>query len=138
MFVHGKNTFVSLDGTDLSPFTNTSDLGRTADTHDVTTYGPNRKSKEYEGGLRDGTASMGGVYDNSETDGPRAVIEPLVGKKVEFIRQIEGPGEGKPQDKVQVIVTNYVETAPVADMVTWSCDMQCSGDIDTTPQGPGV
>ena len=40
-FVHGKNTFISLNGSDLSAFTNTSELGRTADSHDVTTYGKN-------------------------------------------------------------------------------------------------
>lgn len=131
-FVHGRNTFVSLDGNDLSQYTNTSEITRSADSHDVTAYGA--QAHNYEGGLKDGTASMGGTYDNTASTGPRAVIEPLVGQKVEFIRQPEGTGSGLPQDKVTVLVLNYVETAPVADMVTWTCEMQLSGLIDTTPQ----
>lgn len=38
-FVHGKDTFISLNGSDLSTYTNTSELSRSADRHDVTTYG---------------------------------------------------------------------------------------------------
>lgn len=131
-FVHGKNTFISLDGDNLSAFTNTSTLTRTADTHDVTTYGKN--SRVRTGGLLDGTASMGGIYDNTAGTGPRAVIEPLVGTTVELIRQPEGTGSGKPQDKVDVVVKSYVETNPVADMVTWTCELELSDDVDSTAQ----
>ncbi|MFI6763852.1 hypothetical protein ACIBF5_32490 [Micromonospora sp. NPDC050417] len=129
---HGKDTVITLGGDDLSEFCNTSELTRSADTHDITGYG--KTAHVFQGGLRNGTASMGGIYDNSETAGPRAVIEPLVGTTVELIRQIEGAGAGKPQDKVDAVVTQYVETSPVADMVTWTADLQLSDDIDTTPQ----
>lgn len=131
-FVHGKNTFISLDNNDLSAFTNTSELARSADSHDVTTYG--KDAHVFAGGLLNGTASMSGIYDNTAGTGPRAVIEPLVGTVVELIRQPEGTGSGLPQDKVDVLVTGYTETNPVADMVTWSCEMQLSDDIDTTAQ----
>jgi hypothetical protein len=130
-FIHGKNTFISLGGDDLSAFTDASELGRTADSHDVTTYGKN--SHVFQGGLKNGTASMSGTYDNG-SGGPRATIEPLVGTVVELIRQPEGTGSGLPQDKVDVLVTGYTETAPVADMVKWSCELQLSDDIDTTAQ----
>lgn len=132
-FIHGKDTYISLDDNDLSAFTNTSELGRTADSHDVTCYG--KGSHVFQGGLRNGTASMGGIYDNTAVTGPRAVIAPLIGTVVELVRRPEGTGSGKPQDTVNVLVTNYVETAPVADMVTWSCEMQLSDDVDTAAQG---
>jgi hypothetical protein len=77
---------------------------------------------------------MEGVYDNTAMTGPKAVIEPLLGTTVPLIRQTEGTGVGKPQDSVTVLVTSYVETNPVADMVTWSCEMQMSGVVDTSPQ----
>lgn len=130
-FVHGKDTYISLNGADLSAFANTSDFGRTSDKHDVTTYG--KGSHVYTGGLLDGSASMGGVYDNGAT-GPRDIIEPLIGTVVTLIRRPEGTGSGKPQDSVQVLVEEYVETNPVADMVTWSCKMQCSDDVTSTNQ----
>lgn len=131
-FVHAKNTVITLDGDDLSAYTNTSEISRSADSHDVTTYG--KDSHVYAGGLLDGTASMGGIYDSTASVSPRPVIQPLIGTVVELIRQPEGAGAGKPQDKVDVLVTGYVETAPVADMVTWSCEMQLSDDVDSTAQ----
>lgn len=130
-FVHGKNTYISLNGADLSAFTNTSDLTRTADKHDVTTYGKN--SHVYQGGLGDGAASMGGIYDNTAT-GPRDIIEPLIGQNVTLIRRTEGTGSGRPQDSVNVLVEEYVETNPVADMVTWSCKLQLSDEVTSTDQ----
>lgn len=131
-FVHGKNTIISLDADDLSAFTNTSQLEKNADSHDVTTYGKN--SHVFSGGLKGGSASMGGVYDNTASTGPRAVILPLVGTVVELIRKTEGTGAGKPLDTVDVLVLKYVETAPVADMVTWACDLQLSDDLASTTQ----
>lgn len=139
-FVHGKNTYIALSGSslpvtgtaDLSAYTNTSELTRTADSHDVTTYGKN--SHVFSGGLKGGTATMGGIYDNSLSAGPRAIIEPAIGETVTLTRRTEGTGNGKPQDVVDVVITQYVETSPVADMVTWSCEMQLSDDVDTTAQ----
>lgn len=131
-FIHGKNTFISLNGSDLSAFTNTSEIGRTADSHDVTAYGKN--SHVYLGGLLDGKATMGGVYDNTAVTGPRAVVRPLVGQTVTLIRRPEGTGSGKPQDSVSVVVTGYTETNPVADYVAWQCEMQCSDDFTSTAQ----
>lgn len=129
-FKHGKDTVIKLNAVDLSTFVTTSDLDRKADSHDVTTYG--NGSYVYAGGLLDATASMAGVYDNTAATGPRAVIRPLIGTVVVLVRQPEGAGVGKPQDSVNVLITKYVETNPVADMVTWSCEMQCSGPITST------
>lgn len=130
-FVHGKNTFISLNGSDLSAFTNASELNRSADIHDVTTYGKNSHVKL--GGLGDGKASMSGIYDNGAT-GPRDIIEPLVGTTVTLVRRPEGTGSGLPQDSVSVVVAGYVETAPVADMVTWSAELELSDEVTSTNQ----
>lgn len=138
-FVHGKETRISIDAKDLSAFANSSELSRKGETHNVTTYGsPNypdgRKPSVYHGGIVDATGKVSGVYDNTAATGPAAVLKPLVGKTVVLQRQIEGLGVGKPQEVVDIIVGDYTETAPVADMVTWSCEFQCSGVIDETPQ----
>lgn len=131
-FVHGRRTVITLNGADLSIYCTTSQLEVNSDKHDVTTYG--KDQHVYNGGLGDGASTMSGIYDSTASVGPRAVIKPLIGTVVQLIRRPEGTGTGKPQDKVNVLVEKYVETNPVADMVTWSCDMQPSDSFDTTPQ----
>jgi hypothetical protein len=132
-FSHGRKTFISLNAVDLSAFTTTSALEKTSDKHDVTTYG--NDNHVYSTGLKDGTCTMSGVYDNT-AGGPRATIQAIqsAGTAVTLIRRPDGTGTGKAQDSVSVIVTKYNETNPVADMVTWSCDMQMSGAVTTTAQ----
>jgi hypothetical protein len=133
VFVHGQDTFVSLDGNDLSTYSKTTDFTDTTEVHDVTTYGNSRKRKH--GGLGDGTVTIGGVYDNSAT-GPRAVIKPIkaLGLPVPFIFQPEGAGAGKAQSLVDVVVASYKESAPVDDMVTWEAELDMDGDLDEDPQ----
>jgi hypothetical protein len=131
-FVHGRNTFISLNGADLSAFTDTSELSREADEHDVTTYG--KQAHVVQGGLLSSSASMSGTYDNTAGTGPRAVIRPLIGTVVTLIRRTEGTGVGKPQDSVSVHVKKYVETNPVADMVKWSAELTGSDVVTSTTQ----
>jgi len=131
-FIHGKDTFISLNGSNLSPYTNTSELGREADEHDVTTYG--QTTHIVQGGLLGGAASMSGIYDNTAGSGPRAVIRPLIGTNVTLIRRPEGTGTGKPQDSVTVHVKSYKETNPVADMVAWESELTLSGPVTSTVQ----
>lgn len=130
--VHGKKTVVTLDGEALTTYSNNSTIEVTADAHDVTTYGKN--AHVFSGGLKNGSTTISGFYDSTAVSGPRAVILPLVGTVVELIHQPEGAGAGKPQDKVDVLVQKYTQTHPVADMVTWSVDLQYSDDVDSTAQ----
>lgn len=130
--VHGKTTVIKLNAKDLSAYTNTSELNQSGDSHDVTCYGAT--AHVYAGGLTDAKASLSGVYDSTAVSGPRAAIQPLIGTVVPLIRQPEGTGTGKPQDSVSVLVIGYVETNPVADMIKWSAELQCSGAINSTAQ----
>lgn len=130
-FVHGKDTVIILDGDDLSAYTNTSELDIEADEHDVTTYG--KDDHVFAGGLLGGSASMGGIYDDTAA-GPKAIIEPLIGTVVTLVRRAEGTGSGKPQESVSVLVKRYVETNPVADMITWSAELTKSDLITRTTQ----
>lgn len=130
-FVHGKSTYISVDGSDLSEFTDASELERSADIHDVTTYGKNAHVKA--GGLLDGSGSLSGTYDNGVT-GPPAVLEPLIGQTVTIVRRAAGTGTGKPELTVDAVVASYTETNPVADMVKWSCKLELSDDAVTAAQ----
>lgn len=130
--IHGRHVYVSLDASDISAHTNSVDFGREADSHDTTCFG--QDSKSYSGGLLDGTVKLKGIYDSDATTGPSAVIEPLIGTVVPLVYRPEGTGTGKPEKDVNVLVTGYTETAPVADMITWQADCQMSGDITTSSQ----
>lgn len=135
MFIHGKRTFISVDGTDMSTWiTSSSELGKTTDTHEVTAYG--QDSKTYAPGLNDATFSMEGTYNSTASTGPRAKLNTVYAGNdlVEIIRRPEGTGSGLPGDTFNGIMTSYVETSPVGDMVTFSAEFQVSGDVDITPQ----
>lgn len=130
--VHGRLTVVKVATKDLSTYTDSSELNRTGDSHDVTTYGNTAHRKA--GGLLDGKFTMSGTYDSTAVTGPRAVLEPLLSTVVPVIRQPEGTGAGKPQDSFNGLLTSYVETNPVADMVKWSAEFEIDGDVDSTVQ----
>jgi hypothetical protein len=130
--IHSKNTIIKLGSVDLSAYVKSSEFARKADVHDVTTYG--KADHVYAGGLGDGTFKMDGIYDSTATTGPRAAIEPLIGTEVVLTRQPEGTGSGKAQDVVDIIVTGYTESSPVADYVTWSMDAQLSDAVSSTAQ----
>lgn len=132
--VHGKNTYISLDGVNLSTYVKTSEWTREADEHDVTTYGNN--SHVVRSGLLGGKFTMSGVYDTTASVGPRAKLNALIaaGTNVVLIRRPEGTASTKPEDEVSVMVKSYVETSPVDDYVAWSCECTLAGDVDSTPQ----
>ena len=125
-FVHGKNANITLDDNDLSAFASKVEFEVEAEAHDTTTFG--KAFKNYSGGLKDGTVSVEGIYDGTATTGPRAVIEPMLGTTVECVYAPEGTGTGRTVRTFDVVVTKYKESAPVADMITWTCELQMSED----------
>ncbi|MFI7677871.1 hypothetical protein [Actinophytocola sp. NPDC049390] len=130
--VHGKGVTWSLDGVELAAYGDATDPERTADSHETTTYGLN--SKRYSGGLKDGTCTVGGVYESGTVDTPRIVIEDQLGETVVFVYRPEGTGTGKPMKTVSVVITGYTESAPVGDMIRWSAELQYTGDCVVTSQ----
>ena len=128
----GKNMVVLINGVDISQYCDSNEHHKKSEVQKTTTYGKNAHTKE--GVLLDGNGSIGGVYDSSQVAGPRAILNALVGQTVPYIRRPEGTGTGKPQDLVNVVVGEYVETAPVADMVRWTCALDYSDEINSTPQ----
>ena len=131
-FVHGRTTSVTVATKDISAFCKTSSYEGSADVHETTGYGKNAKTKA--GGLLDGKFTMGGTYDNTASTGPRNALKPLLGTTVAVIYKIEGTGTGKPQDSFSGVLSKYVETAPVDDMVTWSAEIEVSDVVTTTTQ----
>lgn len=134
---HGKTTSTVINSLNISPHTRNCEWKRTGDTHDVTGYKADDTdtSKVYINGLTDGTATISGTYDTDATTGPAKVLEPLIGgAAVEFEYAVEGLGTGKPMRTCNVLVSSYNETAPVADIVTWTADLQITGPVAITAQ----
>lgn len=127
----GADAIFELDSNDLTPFLDSVTFTESADSLDVTTYGNGGHRKR--GGLTDGSISIGGVYDTTVA-GPRDVIKPLKGQVVSFSWQPEGAGTGLPQSAGNVLVQNYVESSPVADIVRWTAALEIDGDITDTNQ----
>lgn len=130
-FIHGKNTVVIFNGTDISAFTNSTDWEETADSHDVTGYG--KSSHVFQGGLNNGKASLSGTYDDTAV-GPHDIVRPQKGKVVSLVYREEGTGTGKPQETVSVLVTSYKQSNPVADMIKWTAEFQFTDDITAINQ----
>jgi hypothetical protein len=130
-FTHGKTTVVLLAGSDISAYTNNTDWEKSADTHDVTCYGKN--SKVFKGGLKDGKATLSGVYDDTVA-GPHDIIQPIVGTNVALVYRPEGTGVGKPQETVDCVVKSYSQTNAVADYIKWKAEVQFSDDITSVNQ----
>lgn len=127
-FTHGRHTVIIIDGNNISAFSDNTEENDGVDTHDVTTYGAARKA--YAAGLGDGTFTISGTHDNT-AQGPRSVLKPIMaaGEAVPFVYRTEGTGTGLPEEQVDVIVKSYKQTAPVADMVKWSAELQMTGDL---------
>lgn len=136
MAAHGKNGYISIGGGVLTGYVNTTQIARGVDTHDTTVYG--NDAHRFNGGLLNNSGSMGGFFDSAAVTGSASVLEPIVSAAVavELIWRPEGTGAGKPEDTAQVIITNYVESAPVADMITWTADFVVDGEITRSVQGP--
>lgn len=132
-FIHGRNTVVKVNNVDLSAFTNSTSFGDEDEMHDTTTYGRDRKT--YHAGLGDGTITIGGIYDDGAA-GPRSTLKPLKAAKtaVPFLFRPEGTGSGKAQSSVSVLVSSFNESAPVADMIAWTAELQMTGPLDEADQ----
>lgn len=132
-FRHGKDTFVSVDGVDLSAFTNSTSFGDETEANETTTYGRTRKT--YIAGMGDGKITIGGPADDGAA-AARKTLKPLkaAGTEVQFIFRPYGVGSGKQQSIVNVIITSFNDSAEVGDVVKWTCEMQETGPLDETDQ----
>lgn len=128
---HSKLTVILVAGIDISTYCTDSNVAQTSGTEDVTTYGKNAIVKDPT--LLDGDCGFSGKYD-STVAGPRAVLKPLVGTKVNIKYRPEGTGSGLPQDSFDAVITSYEETAPVAGYRLWVCKTEPSDVWDSTAQ----
>jgi len=130
-FFHGKSTNFSLDDTggtsrDLSNVLVSVDFPEIVETAETTAFGAT--SKSYIVGLRDATISISGLWD-ATVDGYIIGTEPATRT---FIFGPAGSTSGYVKYTGECILTNYSVSSPVADVVTFSLDLQCTGGVTRT------
>lgn len=127
----GADAVLLLNAADITDFVDTVTFTESHDSLDVTTYGNDGHRKR--GGLSDGSIALGGVYDTTAS-GPHDVVKPLLGTIVAFVWRAEGTGAGKPTTTCNVLVQNYVESSPVADIIRWTLALEIDGNVTDANQ----
>ena len=130
-FVHGKSTDFAIDDTggssrNISDTLSDVSFPQTIDTAETTAFGSSNKS--YIVGLKDTTISVTGIWD-ATVDGYLSGTEPA---SRTFIYGPAGSTSGNVKYTGEAIMTNYSQSNPVGDVVTFSMDLQVTGAVTRT------
>lgn len=136
MAIHGKDSYFSLEDSggstlrNLSPHINNVTFSRSNDTHDTTTYG--QEGHTFIAGLTNGTISVDGFWDDTASTGSATVLDSLVGLDavtLGFEYGPEGNANGAVKYSGECILASLDYADPVADLVTFSAQLQISGTV---------
>ena len=135
MSIHGKDAYFSIEdgaGTTLrniSPYVTSVEFTQSNDTHDDTTYG--QEGHTFRNGLTDGTITVNGLWDDTASTGSYTVFQSLIGIEttVGFEWGPEGNGSGAVKRSGECVVESYSESAPVADLVSFTASLKISGSV---------
>ena len=127
-FAHGKSTDFALDDTggssrNLSNTLTDVSFPQTIDTAETTAFGSSNKS--YIVGLKDTTISVSGIWD-ATVDGYLSGTEPA---SRSFIFGPAGSTGGNVKYTGECILTNYSQSNPVGDVVSFTADFQVTGSV---------
>ena len=127
-FAHGKSTDFAIDDTggssrNISDTLTDVSFPQTIDTAETTAFGSSNKS--YIVGLKDTTISVSGIWD-ATVDGYISGTEPA---SRSFIYGPAGSTGGNVKYTGEAIMTNYSQSNPVGDVVTFSADFQVTGAV---------
>jgi hypothetical protein len=130
-FVHGKSTDFAIDDTggssrNISDTLTDVSFPQTIDTAETTAFGSSNKS--YIVGLKDTTISVSGIWD-ATVDGYLSGTEPA---SRSFIYGPAGTTSGNVKYTGEAIMTNYSQSNPVGDVVTFTADFQVTGAVTRT------
>ena len=130
-FAHGKSTDFAIDDTggssrNISNTLTDVSFPQTIDTAETTAFGSSNKS--YIVGLKDTTISVSGIWD-ATVDGYLSGTEPA---SRSFIFGPAGTTSGNVKYTGEAIMTNYSQSNPVGDVVTFPADFQVTGAVTRT------
>lgn len=134
--IHGKDAAFLLEDSAASTLRNISDqltsisFSRANDTHDTTTFG--KEGHTFIAGLTNGTITIEGFWDKTATTGSATVLDSLMGLDNVTVGWEYGPeGNVAPGVKYsgECILASLDFSEPVADLVTFTAQLQISGDV---------
>jgi len=136
-FVHGKSTVFKLDNSagtlvDLSSYLDDVGFPQSIETGETTTFGVAGGSKTYVVGLNDRTISLAGKWDSTLDAHVAAVIAAQADGTVassSFEFGPAGSASGRVKYSGEALVTSFEVTNPVGDVVTFSCELQVTGQV---------
>ena len=132
-FRHGKNAVFKVDNsggtlTDISAYCDEVSLPRSIETGETTVFG--KSAKTYIVGLTDATLSVSGKWDSTLD----AHLAGILGQDatVTFEYGPEGSSASRVKYTGEAILTSFETSSPVADVVTFSAEFQCTDTITRT------
>jgi hypothetical protein len=149
-FRHGKNVNVYLDEFDFSTYFNNVSASTTIDTAETSAFGTSAKS--YVVGHRDGTVSLGGMFEGTVSTGTDEFFDTALGNatKTQVIVAPEGNSVGAGAILLIADDTSYEVSSAIADIVQASAEFQSTDAVEhgkilssgsavtTTGNGTGV
>ena len=123
-FVHGSNSYISVDAVNISPYTDSVDHDRSVDTAETSAFGDDDKT--FIAGLEDGRFGLGGHWDATADAALHGTFD---GAVVEIIYGPAGNGSGAVSYTANCLVTGYSQSSPVGDKVTWRGTFQRTGAL---------
>lgn len=121
-FAHGKDSWLVIDGTDISSYTDQTSLNRVKDLFETSTFGTDDKT--FIDGLREFGLPIGGKWDPT-LDGVIAGTDD--GSGVAF--QFAPAGSATMGYAGTALIENYNIDSPVGGGVTWTASFKPSGAV---------
>ena len=128
-FIHGKDTYFSIDGTNISTFLDSVEPSFSTDEADTTTFG--NESKTFILGLSEASFSLSGNFDGTDTTGIDDILWAIYEAKaaVNFEYGPGGNATGAVKYSGSCYITGYDPSTPVGDKVTFSATVRVTGDV---------
>ena len=123
-FVHGSNSDIVVDTTNISQYVDSVTHDRSVDTAETSAFG--NDDKTFIAGLEDGSFSISGHWDTTED---AALDGTFDGALVSLTYGPGGSAGGAIAYTCSALITSYSITSSVSDRVNWTASLQRSGAL---------
>lgn len=136
MTIHGKDAAFLLEDSAASTLRDISSqltniaFSRSNDNHDSTTFG--KEAHTFVNGLTNGTITLDGFWDKTASTGSATVLDSLMGLDTVTVGWEYGPEGGTAalvKYSGECVLASLDIAEPVADLVTFTAQLQISGDV---------
>lgn len=124
--LHSKNTYIELDGTDISKYCNNLPVADTKDEVEVTGF--TDTEKQYVDGFRDISATLAGNWGDADGGAVQSQLDALQvsGEKVPLIYGPAGNEAGSVKLLYDAKIMSFDKTSAIGAAVTFSAKLRLS------------